>query len=100
MLILMYDAEERQKVDAYIGPRAIAEKVWSRSGQKIWILGLTAGCQSGQKMVKMRKWPDLGSGQLGEGSKHPKLASGQKALWLSGRSASGLTSQSLEFESR
>ena len=35
-------------------PQAIAEKVWSRSGQKNQILGLTAGCrrQSGQKWSK------------------------------------------------
>jgi hypothetical protein len=40
------------------GPWAIAEKVWSGSGQKNLILGLTAGSQSGHKMVKIRKYLD------------------------------------------
>ena len=65
------DSQEPVRTEG--GPPAVAEKAMSGSGQKILILGLTAGSQSGQKVVKMRKWPDLGSGQTGGGSKNPKF---------------------------
>jgi hypothetical protein len=60
-----------------VGPPAIAAEPLSRSGQKIRILGLKAGSQSGQKVVKMGKQPDLVSGQIGGGFKNPNLVSGQ-----------------------
>ncbi|EDR00422.1 uncharacterized protein LACBIDRAFT_314376 [Laccaria bicolor S238N-H82] len=51
------------------GPRAIAGKPWSRSGQKMWILGPTAGGQSGQKVTKFETAQSQSPDKIDEMSK-------------------------------
>jgi hypothetical protein len=54
------------------GPPAIAENPWSRSGQKMWILGLRAGGQSGQKATKFETAQSPEPGQDRRDVKCPK----------------------------
>ncbi|KIJ95964.1 hypothetical protein K443DRAFT_107998, partial [Laccaria amethystina LaAM-08-1] len=66
------------------GPRAIAGNPWSRSGQKMWILGPTAGGQSGQKATKFETAQSQEPGQDRRDVKCPKASIRTQVSWLSG----------------
>ncbi|KIJ94698.1 hypothetical protein K443DRAFT_109993 [Laccaria amethystina LaAM-08-1] len=61
-----------------IGPPAIAGNPWSRSEQKMWILGPTAGGQSGQKATKFETAQSQAPGQDRRDVKCPNISKSGK----------------------